>query len=188
MDQTSPSLLERLRQPAEQEAWARFVKLYTPFLYDWAHRLGLNEPDAADLVQDVFVVLVQKLPEFTYDQHRSFRSWLGTVLRNKWRDHQRQRAVRALHAREPLGEDLAGPDENAAFAEAEYRQHLVSRALRLMQAEFQPRTWQACWEHVVSGRPAAEVAAELGLSIDPVYAAKSRVLRRLRQELQGLLD
>jgi RNA polymerase sigma-70 factor (ECF subfamily) len=188
MDQTSPSLLERLRQPAEQEAWARFVKLYTPFLYQWARRLRLNEQDAADLVQDVFLVLVRKLQEFTYDPQKSFRGWLRTVMLNKWRDHQRQRAVLAGHKSEPFVSDVAGPDGTVAFEEAEYRQHLVSRALRLMRAEFQPTTWQACWEHVVSGRPAAAVAAELGLSVDSVYAAKSRVLRRLRQELQGLLD
>jgi RNA polymerase sigma-70 factor (ECF subfamily) len=76
----------------------------------------------------------------------------------------------------------------AAFEEAEYRQHLARRALELMQAEFPPATWKACWEVVVAGRPAAEVAAELAISIDSVYAAKSRVLRRLRQELAGLLD
>src|SRR5437870_1640854 len=188
MDQTSDSLLERLRQPGEQEAWTRFVKLYTPFLYHWACRLGLNEQDAADLVQEVFLVLVQKLPEFSYDRHKSFRGWLRTVMLNKWRDHQRRRSLAAVHQSEEVLCDLVGPDDAADFEEAEYRRHLVSRALRLMQVEFQPTTWQACWEHVVSGRPAAEVAAELGLSVDSVYAAKSRVLRRLRQELQGLLD
>jgi RNA polymerase sigma-70 factor (ECF subfamily) len=188
MDQTSPSLLERLRQPAEQEAWSRFVRLYTPFLYHWARRLGLNEQDAADLVQEVFLVLVQKLPEFTYDRHKSFRGWLRTVMLNKWRDHQRRRTAVPVHRGEASLADLAGPNGAADFEEAEYRQYLVSRALRLMQVEFQPATWQACWEHVVSGRPAAEVAAELGLSVDSVYTAKSRVLRRLRQELEGLLD
>jgi RNA polymerase sigma-70 factor (ECF subfamily) len=188
MEQTSPSLLERLRQPAQQEAWARFVKLYTPFLYHWASRLGLSEPDAADLVQDVFLVLVQKLPEFSYDRHKSFRGWLRTVMLNKWRDHQRRRTAVPGHQNETFLSELVGPDDAADFEETEYRKHLVSRALRLMQAEFQPTTWKACWEHVVSGRPAAEIAAELGLSVDSVYAAKYKVLRRLRQELQGLLD
>ena len=72
--------------------------------------------------------------------------------------------------------------------EEEYRRYLVRRALGLMQAEFEPATWKACWEFVVHDRPAAEVAAELGLSVNAVYLAKSRVLRRLRAELRGLLD
>jgi RNA polymerase sigma-70 factor (ECF subfamily) len=80
------------------------------------------------------------------------------------------------------------PDAAEAVWEAEYRQHLVGQAVRLMQGDFQPATWKACWGLVVEGRPVAEVAAELGLTLDAVYAARSRVLRRLRQELAGLLD
>jgi RNA polymerase sigma-70 factor (ECF subfamily) len=73
-------------------------------------------------------------------------------------------------------------------SETEYRHWLVGRALELMRAEFQPTTWKACWECVVNSRPAADVAAELGISVGAVYMAKSRVLSRLRQELTGLLD
>jgi RNA polymerase sigma-70 factor (ECF subfamily) len=80
------------------------------------------------------------------------------------------------------------PDTAQAFWETEYRQMLAARALEIMRAEFEPATWQACWETVVSGRPAAEVASELGLTTNAVYLARSRVLRRLRCELQGLLD
>lgn len=181
---TSVSLLERLRQPGAEEAWNRLVELYTPLLYYWAGRLGLQAEDAADLVQEVFTVLVQKLPEFTYDPHKSFRGWLRTIALNKWRDRGRRRAPRP--AGQAALEQLAADEE--AFWEAEYRQHLVGRALELMQAEFQPTTWKACWETVVYGRPAAEVARELGLTVDAVYAARSRVLRRLRQQLAGLLD
>ena len=83
---------------------------------------------------------------------------------------------------------MPAPPETDPFDEVEYRQQLVRRALQIMQAEFETTTWKACWEFVVSGRPAAEVAAELGVSVDVVYGAKSRVLRRLRQELDGLLD
>ena len=90
MDSTPVSLLERLRRPAEQAAWERFVRLYTPLLCQWARRLGLRGADAADLVQDVFVVLVQKLPEFRYDPRRRFRGWLWTVTLNKWRERRRR--------------------------------------------------------------------------------------------------
>src|SRR5436190_11639315 len=83
MTRTPASLLERLRQPFEPEAWARFVALYTPLLFSWANRVGLQEPDAADLVQEVFVTLLQVLPTFSYDRHQSFRRWLRTVTLNK---------------------------------------------------------------------------------------------------------
>jgi len=80
---TSVSLLERLRQPGDQEAWSRFVRRYSPHIYDWARRQGLSAEDAADLVQEVFALLVQKMPDFKYDPHKSFRAWLRTVTRNK---------------------------------------------------------------------------------------------------------
>ena len=84
--------------------------------------------------------------------------------------------------------EAAVPDGVEELTEAEYRQYLTDRALQLMQAEFQPATWKAFWECVTGGRSAADVGAELGMSVAAVYAAKSRVLRRLREELDGLLD
>jgi RNA polymerase sigma-70 factor, ECF subfamily len=184
MNTTSVSLLERLRQPGEPDAWRRFVHLYTPLLFHWARDVGLNDNDAADLVQDVLLLLMKKLPEFAYDPGRSFRGWLRTLTINKWREHHRRKSAPAA------GEvaDLPDPHADNAFAETEYREHLVSRALQLMQSEFETTTWKACWEFVVSGRPADEIARELGVSVAVVYSAKYRVLRRLRQELDGLLD
>jgi RNA polymerase sigma-70 factor (ECF subfamily) len=188
MNTTSVSLLERLRQPVEREyAWRRFVQLYTPLLYHWARLLGLSSADAADLVQEVFALLVRQLPQFAYDRQKSFRGWLHTVFLNKWRD-LRRRAAAAPHAGDSAVEEASGPDPIADFDEAEYRQHLVQRLLQLMQTEFHPTTWKACWEFVVADRPAADVARELGITVNAVYLAKSRVLTRLRQELDGLLD
>jgi RNA polymerase sigma-70 factor (ECF subfamily) len=83
---------------------------------------------------------------------------------------------------------VAGPESADAFEEGEYRQHLVARALELMQSELQTVTWRACWEFVVNDRSASEVAQALGISVNAVYLAKGRVLRRLREELAGLLD
>jgi RNA polymerase sigma-70 factor (ECF subfamily) len=187
MNTTSVSLLDRLRQPGEEDSWTRFVKLYSPLLYSWAHRLGLQDPDAADLVQEVFALLVQKLPGFRYNPGSSFRSWLRTITLNRWRDRGRRRVPATLGPDEQTLVQLAAPEEEA-FGEAEYRQYLASRAFQLMQTEFAPGTWKACWEHVVAGRPAADVAAELGISVGTVYVATSRVLSRLRQELKGLMD
>jgi RNA polymerase sigma-70 factor (ECF subfamily) len=188
MNTTSVSLLERLRRPEAPEAWTRFVDLYSPLLYFWACRLGLREPDAADLVQDVFMLLLQKLPEFAYDRDKSFRSWLRTVLMNKWRERIRRQTVPLQPGNEGSLSDLAGPDNVTALGEAEFQQHLMMRALQLMQAEFEPTTWKACWEFVVCDREASAVARELGITVNAVYLAKCRVLRRLRQELEGLLD
>jgi RNA polymerase sigma-70 factor (ECF subfamily) len=186
MHTTPRSLLKRLRQPAEGEqsaaAWDEFVELFAPLLHYWAGRLGLQPHDAADLVQDVFVVLVRKLPEFRHDDQHSFRGWLRTVLINQWRD-RRRRAVASAGA-----DEIAVPDPLLEVEEAEYRSHLARQALRLMQRDFQPTTWKACWETKVNGRPAAEVGAELGLSVAAVHAATARVLRRLREELEGFWD
>src|SRR5262245_666931 len=95
---TPASLLERLKQPADQNAWARFVELYTPLLYYWARRAGLQEADAADLVQEVLGLLFQKLPEFAYDPGRSFRNWLRTVTLNKLRERRRRGSPISGHA------------------------------------------------------------------------------------------
>ena len=103
------------------------------------------------------------------------------------RDKRRSRTA-GLPIRRGRLADQAIAGETEAFWETEYRQQLVGRALELMQNEFQQNTWRACWEVVVSVRSAADVAADLGISVDSVYAAKSRVLRRLRKELEGLLD
>jgi RNA polymerase sigma-70 factor (ECF subfamily) len=180
---TSISLLERLKQPAAQESWTRFVNLYTPLLFYWARRLGLQETDAADLVQDVFALLVKRLPHFDYKRDQSFRGWLRTVLFN-----QSRKKGRAHPTTNASLSGVAEPEHAADIDEAEFQQQLTVRALQLMQEEFQPTTWQACWETVVCGRPTVEVARELGISVNAVYLARSRVLRRLRQELEGMLD
>jgi RNA polymerase sigma-70 factor (ECF subfamily) len=184
---TSVSLLQRLRQPAEEKAWVRFVDFYTPFLFSWARHNGLKHADAADLVQDVFLVLVRKLPEFEYEKQKSFRGWLRTVIRNKWREKNRH-AVLPMDSGAVSPSELADPDGPDLFWDAEYRQRLVERALEVMRTDFQPTTWRACWEHVVCGKAVAVVATELGISVKAVYLAKSRVLRRLRKELAGLMD
>ncbi len=185
MTRTPATLLERLRQKPDEEAWGRFVELYTPLLLSWARRLGLQQPEDADFVQEVFAHLVTKLPGFAYDNKRSFRGWLRTVAHNLWRN---RRDRRVLPAAGPIDlNELAAP-EAEAFWDIDYRRHIVDRALTIMRAEFQATTWRACWEVVVNGRPAEEVGTELGISAEAVRAAKYRVLNRLRRELDGLLD
>jgi RNA polymerase sigma-70 factor (ECF subfamily) len=188
MRTTPHSLLLRLRQPGQDQAWGRFVDLYTPLLFHWARRLGLGQEDAADLVQDVFTVLVRQLPAFTCEAGKRFRPWLWTVTVNKYRERRRRKGGPALANGDVDLDQLAGPGGADSPEEAEYRQYVARRALELMETDFEPATWRACCEYAIEGRPAAEVAAELGLTINAVHLAKSRVFRRLREELSGLLD
>ena len=188
MHSTPATLLERLRQPGDAVAWKQFVHLYTPLLYYWARRLGLQSADAADLVQEVFLALCHALPQFTYDRQRSFRAWLFTLMRNKWQDWRRRRIPVPVGDIEATLDNHPDADGPAALEEAEYRSQLCARALRLLQSEFAPATWKTFWATVVEGRPAVEVAREFGVTANAVYLARGRVLRRLREELEGLID
>lgn len=131
-ESTSLSLLRRLRQPGDDAAWDRMTRLYTPLLYFWLRRAGAQEQDAADVVQDVFVALLAKLPSFDPDKG-GFRSWLRAVTLNKWRDRRRGRRP------ELLGWDAVEreqQDETALFAEDEYRRHVVAQAMELARSSF----------------------------------------------------
>jgi len=176
-------LLDELRQPSAADAWERFVRQYAPLLSYWARRCGLQDQDAADLVQDVLIVLLRKLPNFQYQPGRSFRGWLRTVLLNKWRDRRRVQAASSLDN----GDHPEAPADAEAREQREHGLYVLGRALRLMAADFEQATWQACWETVVCGRPAEGVAAELGITVNAVYLAKGRVLSRLRDDLKELI-
>src|SRR5262249_8598579 len=143
----SDRLLERLRCPDDQAAWAHFVERYTPLMVRWVRRLGLGSEEVADLLQDVLLLLVQVLPSFPYDPSPGFRSWLWTVVRSKVRDRQRQRPDVAAAASRPELDALPEADPADALVEGEYRQHLVRRALQVMRRDFEEATWRACWEH-----------------------------------------
>lgn len=188
MESSPPSLLEQLHGDHATAAWDRFVDLYTPLLYFWACRMRLQADDAADLVQEVFTTLLEKLPQYRPEPGGSFRAWLRTLTLNKWQDMRRRKAA-ALRPGTVGGlDEVPIPDPAEALWEAEYQQHVVGRAIDVMHTDFQPATWQACLALVVDGKPAAQVARETGLTVEAVYAAKARVLRRLRQELAGLLE
>jgi RNA polymerase sigma-70 factor (ECF subfamily) len=186
MGPTPASLLERLRRPHDAAAWSEFVHLYTPLLYSWARSTGLPEAEAADLLQDVFVTLVQQLPSFHYRPGGSFRAWLRTILLNRWRTLGRCRQPQTNVARQM--DDLADPAEPGLPGEAEERRQLVVRALSLLERDLEPITWQAFRQYVMLGRRPADVARELGVSVNVIYLARSRVLQRLRRMLAGLVE
>jgi RNA polymerase sigma-70 factor, ECF subfamily len=188
MNSTSVSLIQRLREGGDADAWPRFARLYTPLLFFWARRVGLSPDEAEDFVQDLLVHLLDKLRLFEHRGSGSFRAWLRTVAMNKCREQLRRRQPAAAGGNTQSLDHIAAAIESDPFWEREYRQHLVARALAVMQTEFEPKTWQACWQRVVDDRPAAEVAQNLGLKEAAVHVYTGRVLRRLRSELRDLLE
>jgi RNA polymerase sigma-70 factor (ECF subfamily) len=187
MNTTPVSLLERLRAPGQSGDWDRFVFLYTPLLCCWARRLGLQGADVEDVVQDVLAVVVEKIGAFDYDPQRRFRGWLWTILANKVRAARRRPGVVILDDR--AASRAAEEDSFAGnMEEADYRQYLVQRVLPLLRPEFQQQTWEVFEACALNGRPPTEVAAAYAISLAAVYAAKSRVLRRIRAELADLID
>jgi RNA polymerase sigma-70 factor (ECF subfamily) len=185
---TSSSLLERaVRQTPG--AWERLVALYGPLSYSWARRAGLPPEDSADVVQEVFRAVATHLAGFRHERKSdTFRGWLWTITRNKVRDLRRRQAGRpnaegGTDAHQRLLEVPAGPDSGSADSAFSSTAPLLARALERIRSEFEERTWQAFRAVVMEGRSPADVAASLGLSVNAVYIARSRVLRRLRDEL-----
>ena len=187
MESTSSSLLLRLRRPGEEAAWQHFIDLYTPLLYFWACRMGLDAQDAADLVQDVFVASSRSCRSSVTSPTRELPHLAAAVAENRWRDALRKRPRRRRTPAPGAGRSPR-PGRGVRHVGGGIRRHVLSRAVQIMRSDFEEKTWKACWALVVEGKSGAAVAAELGMKIDAVYAARSRVLRRLRQELDGLMD
>jgi len=189
---TSSGLLNRARA-RDAQAWQRLVALYMPFVYRLCRKGGLTPTDSADVAQDVLASVVQSIDGF-HDTGRpgSFRAWLAGIVHHRLLDHlrrQRGRPVAAggTDAAERLLEIPDTADPLSADVQARDADGTVwRRALALLQTEFAEPTWQAFWQLVIDGRTPAEVAQRLGMSVAAVYQAKSRILRRLRQEFQDL--
>ena len=182
--ETPVSLLFRLKQAEHTTDWDRFVELYSPLLFHWARRLGQQDSDSADLVQDVFLILWRKLPEFEYDRERSFHAWLKTLFLNRHRSRLRERG---LQPQEIDGHDPAA-DSNSQLADPEYSRYLIRQAFRLIEREFSTLHQQAFRAYVLEEQAPEAVAKQLGISPGTVYSIKSKILSRLRQELRQLLD
>lgn len=190
---TSPSLLGRVlaNEPA---AWNRLVGLYAPLVWHWCRSCGLQEPDQADIFQDVFQAVALHIDQFHKSAHGTFRGWLRTITRNKVCDLFRRRQ------REPLGaggndaqrwlNQVPGPElfHEDSQAEMAAEQSLIQRAMDLIREEFTERTWQAFWRTAVDEQSAVDVALDLGMSPGAVRVAKCRVLQRLREALGDPVD
>ncbi len=184
---TSLSLLERIRVN-DPTAWPRLIAIYLPLLHYWCLQWGVRGQDAEDVAQDVFQAVAGAMSQFRRDRTTdTFRGWLRGITRHKLLDHLRrgkhqphgqggtdaQRRLLAVAEAEPSLEEEPAEEVSA----------LYHRVLEQVRGEFEERTWQAFWRSAVDGQSPAVIAADLGVSPAAVRMAKSRVLRRLREEV-----
>jgi RNA polymerase sigma-70 factor, ECF subfamily len=191
---TASSLLQRAAS-REQDAWKRMVALYGPLVYRWCRRWGLQPTDAENVGQDVFARVLSGLPRFrARPESGSFRGWLYRITRNCFVDYLRRLPRQAIgvggsagqHSLEQMpAEEI---DQQEPTAREQDESLLYRRAIELIRAEFSPRDWAAFYQFVVERKTAAEIAEELQVSPNVVYLAKSRLLRRFRQEFGDYID
>jgi RNA polymerase sigma-70 factor (ECF subfamily) len=190
---TSVSLLDRLRAAGPDDAdWLRLQEIYLPLIRSWLGRVPGLDRDADDLAQEVFLVVVRELPRFQRQREGSFRTWLRRVTVNKvWsqRKQHRRRHDDGRDATDVYFEQLTDPHCDLAREwDREHDQHVFQKLLAIVQPDFSPTSWEAFHQFAQLGSPAAQVAEQLGLSVNAVLQAKSRILRRLREEAGNLLD
>jgi RNA polymerase sigma-70 factor (ECF subfamily) len=193
MDETRQSLLIRA-QTGETDAWNDLTDLYRPLILGWLNRQGVPAGDLDDLGQEVLLTVVKHLPAFRHSGQRgAFRSWLRTIVCSRtvdyWRAVDAGAQASGGSAATAALQDIADPDSalNQKWDE-EHDRYVLHCLLDLIEEEFEPNTLQAFRRLALDGASGAEVASELGLSVASVYVAKSRVLQRIRQEAEGLID
>jgi RNA polymerase sigma-70 factor, ECF subfamily len=193
MNETRQSLLIRA-QTGEADAWRDLTDLYRPLIIRWLNRQGVPAVELEDLSQDVLLSLVKHLPTFEHSGNRgAFRSWLRTIVCSRTTDYWRASDAGA-HARGGSGavaalQQIADPDSDLNRQwDDEHDRYVLGCLLDLVEQEFEPLTLQAFRRLALDGVSGAEPAQELGLSVAAVYVAKSRVLARIRQEAEGLID
>jgi RNA polymerase sigma-70 factor (ECF subfamily) len=189
--ETRYSLLVRVGDPADGQAWIEFWQLYQPVVYRLGRQFGLQDADAQDLTQDVMAAVARAIRTWQPDSARGrFRTWLYTVVRNK--------TIAALRRRRP-GDRGSGdtsvfnnvecrPIEADAAFELEVRRAAFQQAAERVRPQVHAASWEAFWRTSVLGQSIPETAKALGISIGSVYAARSRVLARLRAEADALLE
>jgi RNA polymerase sigma-70 factor, ECF subfamily len=184
---TSLTMLQRARAQ-DGDAWRRLVTVYTPLVYYWCNHWGVRGADADDVSQEVFQAVAAGLATYSPTQAgATFRGWLRAVTRHKILDYfraarDRPAAAGGTDAHLRL-QQLPEPGADLPDAPPEQLSALYYRILELLHVEFEQRTWQAFWRTAVDGQSPADTAAELGMSVLAVRKAKSRVLRRLREEV-----
>lgn len=187
---TRQSLLVRLKDPRDTQAWTEFVAIYAPLVDRLARARGLQEADAADLAQEVFRAVAGAIGRYDPDPARgSFRGWLFRIARNLIINllaarRARPQASGDSDVRELLDQVPAPDGAETILFEAEYRRRLFHWAAEQVRGEFRDATWKAFWSTAVEGKPPAEAAAVAGISVGAVYIARSRVMARLRAVIE----
>lgn len=189
---TRPSLLVRLRDARDAEAWRLFVELYGPIVYRFARRHRLQDADAADLTQEVLRGVNGSVGRLDYDPRRgSFRGWLFTLAHHKLYDllarRRRQEQPGGDSATQMLLDETPARDSEDVWNQ-EHERQIFAWAAEQVRGQFTETTWRAFWTTAVEGRDAAAVAEELKLSVGAVYVAKSRVQARLREQIRQVTD
>jgi len=182
---TRASLLLRLRDSHDHEAWAEFVSLYEPVTYRLLRKNGLQDADAREVMQELFLAVSRNIDRWDPAKQRgSFRGWLRRVARNlviNWLKHRERRVVATggsdLHA---MFEMLPADGPESVEFDRELRRALFHRAAEKVRDEVHGATWQAFWETGIVGTPPADAAKKLGMTVAAVRVAKCRVLARLR--------
>jgi RNA polymerase sigma-70 factor (ECF subfamily) len=190
---TSVSLLDRLKVArSDASDWNRFEAVYLPLIRRWIGQVpGLGD-EVDDVSQEVLLVLVREIPQFDRQREGSFRAWLRRVTVNRVRVYRRQRHRQPAAAADQTDGFLDQmADSNSLLArqlDQDHDKHVCAALLSAVRPDFHQATWDAFRQFALEGRPAAQVAQELGLSVNAVVKAKSRVLNRLREEAGALLD
>ena len=190
--QTSTTLL-RLIKAKDQEAWHRFVHLYSPLVHRWCRRSGLQEADTADVVQDVFRTVAESIDGFRHDRSGdSFRGWLRAIARSRTLDFLRKKAradvaVGGSDAQARLLALEAGP-EDVDSSDEDDRDLLVRRVVDTVLGHCKEENRQAFLRVVIAGEHPVDVARDLGMTTNAVYLAKSHILRKIREEFATLID
>jgi RNA polymerase sigma-70 factor (ECF subfamily) len=192
-DATRPSLLVRMKNHHDRQAWEQFVELYAPVIHEMASRRGLQDSDAADVTQEVLRAVSGAVARLDYDPGKgTFRGWLFTVTRNALnRFFEAQKRVPPgsgdSAVQQWLAEQPARDEESAAW-DQEYRRRLLAYAAEQVRTTFEDATWKAFWQTAVEGKSGKVVAASLDMTVGAVYIAKSRVISRIKEQVRELMD
>ena len=189
VEKTSSSLLRRLKNPEDQASWGEFVALYEPLLIRYVRKKGLDEHDARDVVQGIFVALLRKLPTFELDRGKGrFRTWLWQVTHNAVVDWARARK-RAKAVEDKVREGWQeGTEEPDSDWDSELQKRVLEYAMQKVRERTNPQTWACFEQHLLKGRPGADVGAELGLPANTVYVYAARVMARVREQCEAYLE
>lgn len=186
-ESTPISVLDRLRvDPDDRQAMSRLMAFCEPYFLCWAKKFLRNDHDVQDLLQELFLKMLGFVRSFDYDPGKRFRGLLFLFARNAAIEFIRQKKKDAKTGLGPL--DIADEKQIPDFIDKEFQAHVVQRAMEIMRTDFEPSTWKAVEMLILEGKPATEVAKQLGTTVEAIYMAKSRVLKRLRDELGGLID